>query len=163
MENVFQGTGFSYQTHETKWLDSSKPDFPCTAEELPNYPDVKAMCYFNQSIAWSASLQQYDYRSAIAGCMRAPKEARAACFEGVGFTMGFGLTGLTDDQLIQRCDLPPTESYRKSCLLGATAFRSILWKQYYDFRNPVYCVALGFNDLDSCNQYVFDNFSWFSE
>lgn len=159
MENVFVTFGFGVSGHTTRWIDPDRPDFPCDSDALPDDPQTKQACYFNQSLVWSSFLS-YDESLASAGCLRAPASSREMCFYGVGFNIALPMMTLPDETVAKKCLNMPTKKDRKDCLLGALFMRSTHWNTFEGFRNPVLCKALEYDDLDACHNGATRDLAW---
>ena len=162
MENAFAKWGVGVSGHVSPWVDDARPDFPCDSKLIPQEAYIIEMCYADQSLIWGRKRGGFDVRGAVDGCLRAPASARAMCFTGLGFNMAFAMGNktLTDAELVRSCSESPRPEDRINCLLGAIFMRSTHWWTFDGFKNPALCAALGTDDLDACDAYVWKQFSW---
>jgi len=160
MENAFVTLGFGVGEHETAWVDAKHPDFPCTSKAILQDKEVLQECYFIQTALWGKPLEHFNTDTAIAGCMRAPADVRNICFRGIGFNMTMPVSALSDEETAARCKRVPSKDGRDQCIVGALLMRSFFWRKFDDFRNEPLCAAMGYSDLDACDERVRTTLSW---
>ena len=162
MENAFSSWGGGVIGYESRWIDSTRPDFPCDSDKLPESPYVREMCYTAQSLLWSHKPSGFDVQASIEGCTRAPASAKEMCYAGFGFNMAFpmGKNTLSEDQIVLNCAEIPNSKGKTDCLLGALFMRSTHWGTFTGFKNKTLCSALKKEDLNACDAYVREAFSW---
>ncbi|TSC86222.1 MAG: hypothetical protein G01um10148_728 [Parcubacteria group bacterium Gr01-1014_8] len=164
MENIFSDLGFGVSEHESEWIGGSDPDFPCVAKSLDSLPAaVREQCYANQSLVWGLKRGGFDFNNAQTGCVRAPREVRDMCFIAIGYNAALPIAHADERKVIEGCATMPGSSYEKKCLVGALLIRSTLWPSEAGLKNPLFCSALGYNDLALCENFVKETLDWIFE
>lgn len=154
MENAFAALNINVSGHGSRWIDASRPNYPCDMPQIAENPQMRTTCYFNQPAVWGRSLSQFDTEAAVGLCERAPLSARHACMSGIGYYAGHSNAALSDEEVVTECKKMPTTDDRMHCLSGGAFMRGGVWSSNHGYKNPIFCNALGMPDLDACEAYI---------
>lgn len=112
MENVMSDPATN-PTHSTKYLDSTKPMYPCTDVER----QYKEQCYLMQT---SYALRQvnYSFAAVFDMCAAVETEFQVTCYQSLGRDAS-GNSVSNVDSTKANCELGRTVEQRTECAIGA--------------------------------------------
>jgi|GEM_PF-2557813 len=108
MENSSSSTNFD---HPTKYLDASKPNYPCTILD----EHYLVQCYKYQS-SYFAEISRWDWQNVVKLCQQVPLAYQDGCFNIIGSNQ----VGFSQDSAVWKkdCNYIADLSYRASCIIG---------------------------------------------
>lgn len=139
-------------TVETRPVEQNNPQLPCAT--VPR--EFLAACYAEQPQWWLAVLGN-DFKKIGALCSKAPKEARDACFHGVGNFIAPAVQ-FDVERTKMACDDMPTIGSRTLCREGASWI--FLAQSSTRDKAPMVCQGLEPDAETVCIQKVTSNPFW---